>query len=56
VELKALRSQASARLVRDMLATSEGKDGLMRGLQAMLATDSTLSTQLRALVGSGGRL
>lgn len=53
VELKALRSQASARLVRDMLATSEGKEGLIRGLQAVLASDNTLGTQLRALVGGG---
>jgi hypothetical protein len=53
VELKALRSQASARLVRDMLATSEGKEGLIRGLQAVLASDNTLATQLRALVGGG---
>jgi len=51
VELKALRSQAAARLVRDMLATGEGKEGLIKGLQAVLATDSTLTTQLRALVG-----
>jgi hypothetical protein len=56
VELKSLRSQASARLVRDMLATSEGKEGLIRGLQAVLASDNTLGTQLRALVGAqGGR-
>jgi hypothetical protein len=55
VELKALRSQASARLVRDMLATSEGKEGLIRGLQAVLASDNTLATQLRALVGGNGR-
>lgn len=53
VELKALRSRASARLVRDMLATSEGKEGLIRGLQAVLASDNTLGTQLRALVGGG---
>lgn len=56
MELKSLRSQASARLVRDMLATSEGKEGLIRGLQAVLASDNTLGTQLRALVGAqGGR-
>jgi acetyl-CoA carboxylase/biotin carboxylase 1 len=51
VELKALRSQAASRLVQDMLATGEGKEGLIKGLQAVLATDSSLATQLRALVG-----
>lgn len=50
VELQALRSQAASRLVQDMLATGEGKEGLIKGLQAVLATDSSLATQLRALV------
>jgi acetyl-CoA carboxylase / biotin carboxylase 1 len=52
VELKALRSSAAARLVRDMLATSEGKEGLVKALAGVLASDTTLTAQLRALVGS----
>lgn len=50
VELKALRAAAAARLVADMVATAEGRDGLLRGLQAALGTDTALATQLRSLV------
>jgi len=50
MELKALRSSAAARLVRDMLVTAEGKEGLLKGLQQALAGDSALPTQLRAML------
>jgi hypothetical protein len=49
-ELRALRSQAASRLVVDMLGTAEGKEGLLRGLQAALGADAGLAAQLRALV------
>jgi acetyl-CoA carboxylase/biotin carboxylase 1 len=50
MELKALRSHAASRLVADMLGTAEGKEGLLKGLQAALGTDTALATQLRSLL------
>jgi acetyl-CoA carboxylase/biotin carboxylase 1 len=50
MELKGLRAHAASRLVQDMLATAEGKEGLLKGLQQVLTTDSALSTQLRAML------
>jgi hypothetical protein len=50
MELKALRSHAASRLVVDMLGTAEGKEGLIKGLQQALATDTALATQLRSLL------
>lgn len=50
MELKALRARAASRLVADMLGTAEGKEGLLKGLQAALATDTALATQLRSLL------
>lgn len=50
MELKALRSLSASRLVVDMLGTAEGKEGLLKGLQQALATDTALATQLRSLL------
>ncbi len=56
MELRALRSSAASRLVREMLATGEGKEGLLKGLQSVLATDSALETQLRLLLAQHQQL
>jgi acetyl-CoA carboxylase/biotin carboxylase 1 len=50
MELKAMRSQNANRLVQKMLETPEGKEGLLKGLQHVLKTDTALSMQLRALL------
>ncbi len=51
-ELKALRSKAASRLVMDMLGTTEGKEGLLKALNAVLANDGALATQLRVMLAS----
>lgn len=55
MELKGLRSRAASRLLKDMLATGEGKEGLLKGLQDVLQTDSALATQLRAMLQQSSR-
>lgn len=55
-QCRSLRCNAAARLVRELLASGEGKEGLLAGLSEALATDRALLLQLKALLGeaSGG--
>lgn len=50
MELKALRSAASAAAVQGLVETAEGKEGLVRGLQEALCHDPSLRLQLGALL------
>jgi len=49
-ELKALRAAAATRAIAGISATQEGKEGLLRGLEAAIKSDPTLAIQLRALL------
>lgn len=49
-ELRGLRSAAAARVVADMLATQEGKEGLLAGLADAVNADGALAQQLRGLL------
>jgi hypothetical protein len=49
LELKALRYGAAARLVTEMLSSSEGKEGLLQGLQQAAASDPSLALQIKTL-------
>jgi acetyl-CoA carboxylase / biotin carboxylase 1 len=52
MELKALRQRAAAQYVRELSTTSEGTDGLVRGLQDALDSNPSLMLQLRSLVSA----
>jgi len=49
VELKALRTAAASRTVVELSRTSEGTEGLVRGLQEAVAGNPSLMLQLRSL-------
>ena len=52
MELKILRQNAAAATVRELSATAEGTDGLVRGLYDALEANPSLLLQLRSLVSS----
>lgn len=52
MELKILRQSAAADMVKELSATAEGTDGLVRGLHSALDANPSLLLQLRSLVGS----
>ena len=49
-ELKALRARAAARTVSQVLATPEGKEGLLRSLQVAAKRDASWMLQLRMML------
>jgi acetyl-CoA carboxylase/biotin carboxylase 1 len=50
MELKGLRQRAAAKAVADLVATTEGTDGLVRGLAEAVNSNPSLVLQLRSLV------
>lgn len=50
MELKGLRQRAAARAVAQLVATTEGTDGLVRGLAEAVKLNPSLVLQLRSLV------
>jgi hypothetical protein len=50
MELKALRTRAAARAVQELCSSTEGTDGLVKGLQEALQDNPSLLLQLRSLL------
>eukprot|EP00798_Chlamydomonas_sp_ICE-L_P004930 gene4931-34701_t len=53
-ELKALKAHAASQAVAQLLATSEGKEGTLKALQAVIKSDVGLAMQLQMLLGDQG--
>lgn len=52
MELKSLRQKAAARAVRELTATAEGTDGLVKGLEQAVKANPSLMLQLRSLINA----
>lgn len=48
--LQALKTRAASGTVKGLMATAEGREGLLQGLEACLKGDKALKAQLAALV------
>ena len=53
-ELRALRSRSASRIVSQVLGSAEGKEGLLRSLQAASKRDPVFAMQLRMSLNDGG--
>ena len=53
-ELRSLRSRSASRIVSQVLGSAEGKEGLLRSLQAASKRDPVFAMQLRMSLNDGG--